>query len=364
MSTMLAVRSVHVVQGFTCVITARSAYRRPKVAIVAAAASLAELVWMAKRDFSRGSHDSSTARLDAAFGAAGLLALGMATHPADRTSSLNWMLPLTVGSCLGASMGLDRMEGASISASLGASYAAITRESLITGSGKAAGAIANTLSYPGFFIVGSSIIRLVRRLARDVDDARLKAVEQGARAAAQEARNHEHRLLHDSALQTLEAMASYDLDPNELRRQARKEAAALRRAIEGEGRESTGLVARLQELTEESAARGLKVELITIEVDDDPEPLVAEALCDAAREALTNAAKHAGVSRVVMRAVSGRDGVELTVRDQGIGFDSSEGKKGFGVENSIVERMASVGGRAEIFSAPGRGTRIALWAPR
>ena len=138
MSTLLAVRVVHVVQGFTCVLTARSTYRRPKLAIAVGVASLAELAWMAKRDFSRGCHDMTTARVDAVFGAAGLVALGWATHPADRTTSVNWMLPLTVGSALGAATSLDMREGAGISASLATAYAATTRESIGSGSGNAA----------------------------------------------------------------------------------------------------------------------------------------------------------------------------------------------------------------------------------
>jgi signal transduction histidine kinase len=363
MSTMLAIRVVHVVQGFTCVVTARSNYRRPKLAIAVGTASLAELAWLAKRDFTRGDHDPTAARIDAAFGAAGLLALGWATHPADRTTSVNWMLPLTVGSALGAAASLELLEGAGISAALATTYAATTRESIGAGSGRAASAVANTLSYPGFFVVAAGIIRLLRHLAGDVDDARQRAIEQGARAAAEEARNQEHRRLHDSALQTLEAIASYDLDPDDVRRQARKEAALLRRGIAGEELRTTGLIGGLEELADEFANRGVNVELITVEVEDEPELQVAEALRDASREALTNAAKHAGVSRVLVRAASAHDGIEVTIRDQGRGFDPSARKNGFGIDNSIIGRIADVCGKAEISSSLGHGTRVMLWAP-
>jgi signal transduction histidine kinase len=363
LSTFLAIRAVHVIQGFTCVVTARSAYRRPKVAVAAAFTALAELAWLAQRDVSRGFHDAATARTDAVFGAVGLVVLGVATHPEDRTSSVNWMLPLSVGSCLGAAAALEPLEGASVSAVLGMAYAGLTKESITSGSGRAASAVANVVSYPGFFAVAAFVVRLARHWAGELDDARRRAVEQGARAAAEETRNQEHRLLHDSALQTLEAIASYDLDPDDLRHQARKEAAQLRRAIAGVELQTKGLIAGLEELAEEFAARGLRVELITVEVEHEPEEGIAEALCDASREALTNAAKHAGVSRVIMRVTSERDGVEVTVRDQGRGFDSALRNKGFGIDNSIVRRLAEVGGRAEISSEPGRGTRIGLWAP-
>ena len=363
MTTFLAIRVVHVVQGFTCALTARSTYRRPKLAIAVGLASLVELAWMAKRDFAQDDHEANTARVDAAFGAAGLVALSWATHPVDRTTSVNWMMPLTVGSSLGAATSLEFLEGSGITASLAATYAAITRESISSGSGRAASSVANTLSYPGFFVVAAGVVHLVRHLAGDLDEARQRAVEQGARAAAQEARNQEHRRLHDSALQTLEAIASYDIDPDDLRRQARKEATLLRRAIAGEELRTTGLVAGLEELADEFSNRGLNIELVTIEVEGEPALSVAEALRDASREALTNVAKHAGVSRVVVRAASAQAGIEVTIRDQGTGFDPSAPNNGFGIDNSIVRRMAEVGGKAEISSTPGRGTRIALWAP-
>ena len=102
---------------------------------------------------------------------------------------------------------------------------------------------------------------------------------------------------------------------------------------------------------------------MTTEVSSEPALLVTEALCDASREALTNITKHAGVSHAVLRAATRSSGVEITVRDQGGGFDTNVENNGFGIENSIVRRMVEVGGRVEISSTPGSGTRVTLWAP-
>ena len=57
---------------------------------------------------------------------------------------------------------------------------------------KMASSIANTLSYPGFNLVAAVVVRVARQVAADLDEARRKAVEQGARAAAEAARNREH----------------------------------------------------------------------------------------------------------------------------------------------------------------------------
>ena len=75
------------------------------------------------------------------------------------------------------------------------------------------------------------------------------------------------------------------------------------------------------------------------------------------QEALTNAVKHAEATRVHVR-VSDRDGtVDVTVRDDGKGFDPQESSAGFGLLG-IRERLALVRGTLEIESAPGAGTTL------
>ena len=50
--------------------------------------------------------------------------------------------------------------------------------------------------------------------------------------------------------------------------------------------------------------------------------------------------------------------------DDGVGFDrSAVPTERLGVRRSIIERMAAVDGAAEVFSAPGNGTRVMLVWP-
>jgi hypothetical protein len=95
-----------------------------------------------------------------------------------------------------------------------------------------------------------------------------------------------------------------------------------------------------------------------------PDP-VATALAFAVREALANVAAHAGTGAVWVALSpvfdAGRDGVEVTVRDHGAGFDPADvGPARLGLRRSIVERTADWGGTAEIRSAPGAGTIVTL----
>jgi signal transduction histidine kinase len=85
-----------------------------------------------------------------------------------------------------------------------------------------------------------------------------------------------------------------------------------------------------------------------------------EALLQAAREALANAAKHSGEERLSLFAEVAPDGVTVTVRDRGRGFDPAQAHAGRGLAESIVGRMARCGGSAQIRSAPGEGTEIDL----
>ena len=197
-------------------------------------------------------------------------------------------------------------------------------------------------------------------------------VAEGLRAGREAERARLLRETHDTVLQSLEAIAlrsgAGDAAPGErlqeIRATALQQATALRAVLREDTVRQSGLAGGLRAMTEELLRRGVHTELVTGELDGDPPPAVTAALVGAAREALTNVAKHAGTGRAVVRAVSRADAVEVTVRDHGRGFDPLAERAGFGVDRSIITRMREVGGRAELWSAPGRGTRVTLWAPR
>jgi PAS domain S-box-containing protein len=81
------------------------------------------------------------------------------------------------------------------------------------------------------------------------------------------------------------------------------------------------------------------------------------------QEALTNVAKHAHASHVWVALQVDADGISLSVRDDGRGFDVpstrvvSGRSKGLGLIG-MQERLGSLGGRVEIVSQPGQGTRL------
>ena len=80
-------------------------------------------------------------------------------------------------------------------------------------------------------------------------------------------------------------------------------------------------------------------------------------------EAVQNASKHAGPhARVWIRLYVQADQLHLEVRDNGRGFDVARARDGVGLEN-MRDRLGAVGGRVEVTSQPGEGTRVIASTP-
>ena len=84
-----------------------------------------------------------------------------------------------------------------------------------------------------------------------------------------------------------------------------------------------------------------------------------------AKEALVNARKHAGAHHVRVEVERERDGVLVTVDDDGVGFepDEVEERPGHLGLRSMRDRATVAGGWLVAGPRPGRGTRIRLWLP-
>jgi signal transduction histidine kinase len=79
-------------------------------------------------------------------------------------------------------------------------------------------------------------------------------------------------------------------------------------------------------------------------------------------EALQNTAKYAQAStaRICVQAQNGT--LRFTVSDDGTGYDTSHTQLGSGLRN-MADRLAALGGRLEVRSAPSRGTTITAHLP-
>lgn len=91
------------------------------------------------------------------------------------------------------------------------------------------------------------------------------------------------------------------------------------------------------------------------------DPALEAAIYFCCLEAVQNAAKHGATCASVRLEGTGAE-LRFTITDDGPGFDPSTVSRGAGLEN-MGDRIAAVGGRFEIRSAPGEGTTIGGTVP-
>jgi signal transduction histidine kinase len=166
--------------------------------------------------------------------------------------------------------------------------------------------------------------------------------------------------LHDSVLQALTVIQKRTEEPA-VRRLARGTERELRAWLYGRpaaGDFAGGVTAMAEEIEDRY---DIAVELVT--VGTRPLDAQAGAVLGAVREALTNAAKHAGVRRVSVFAEVTDEEVLAVVRDRGRGFDPSVHTGRRGIADSIRRRLDQHGGASEIRSTPGEGTEVELRMP-
>jgi signal transduction histidine kinase len=216
--------------------------------------------------------------------------------------------------------------------------------------GRAIGAVAIVAVMLGL-VVAPWVVRIARTLASE-RSARIREQERAEVAAH----------LHDSVLQTLALIQKRAGDPREVAGLARRQERELRDWLhERPAPNGQDSVARALEraAAEVEELHRMPIEVVT--VGDRPLDGGLEAMVQAAREAMTNAAKFAACERVDLYAEVETERVEMFVRDRGVGFDpASIPADRRGVRDSIVARMERHHGRAVVRSTPGEGTEVEL----
>jgi signal transduction histidine kinase len=171
-------------------------------------------------------------------------------------------------------------------------------------------------------------------------------------------------MIHDQVLHTLALIQRNSADIKEVQRLARGQERSLRNWLY---RPTASPTERFAAALEQAAAEvedtyAISVETVVVGDTDCGDRVTA--LVAAAREALVNAARHAGVETVSLYAEVEEDEISVFVRDRGAGFDMDEIEDSrHGVRGSIIGRMQRHGGHAEIKSAPGDGTEVRLIMP-
>lgn len=168
--------------------------------------------------------------------------------------------------------------------------------------------------------------------------------------------------LHDSVLQTLALIQNRAASEQDVVRLARAQERELRRWLYADAAERTGNLAdRIKAVAAEvEEAYGHPVDVVS--VGDTPMTQRQEALVQATREAVLNAAKHAG-GAISVYLEAGQGTTEVFVRDRGAGFDvEAVPEDRLGIRESVINRMQRHGGKSRIRSS-GEGTEVQLSMP-
>lgn len=222
-------------------------------------------------------------------------------------------------------------------------------------------------------LLAGALVGYVAALARRAE----RVLAEGIRLQAATAeRERLARQIHDGVLQVLALVqrrgAELGGDAAELGRLAGEQEVSLRRLVTSQSA-AVGADGRVdvRDLLSAGVPRSLRVHVST-----PAEPVLlpdatARELVAAAVEALSNVAAHVGIDAEAWVLVEDDgDAVLVTVRDDGPGIAdgrlaeaAADGR--LGVAQSIVGRLADLGGQATVTSAaPGEGTEVELRVPR
>ncbi len=225
------------------------------------------------------------------------------------------------------------------------------------------GQLANARNgFAATLVILAGIVLATAPLWRRLLDSR--AAERTARIRSEE-RAAVAAHLHDSVLQTLALIQRHADDQQAVARLARGQERELRSWLyepaAAAGGTWTALVSQI--VAEVEADHELIVDPVV--VGDAPVDDALVALGAAAREALLNAAKHAGVTSADLYTEVTAARVLVFVRDRGAGFEpAAVPADRRGLRDSVSGRLTRLGGTASVRSAPGEGTEVELCLPR
>jgi signal transduction histidine kinase len=246
--------------------------------------------------------------------------------------------------------------------------------------GRLWGAVAAVWSDPAEMPVGAEdrVAAFAELVAYAIENAEARDEIAASRArlveAADEARRRIERDLHDGAQQRLVAAA---LELTMLDTQLGRDPAAARAALARAREQLDGGLGELRDLARGIhpsvlTDRGLAVALealvkrapvpveLRVDLPDRPDAAIEAAVYFLVSESLTNAAKHAQAESVTVDVAGDADTLVVSVVDDGVGGADTGRGSGLG---GLTDRVEAVGGRLDITSPEGEGTRIRARLP-
>jgi signal transduction histidine kinase len=237
-----------------------------------------------------------------------------------------------------------------------------------------------------FLAVGGSVSFLMTRLRqqqKSLEEANIRLAHHAStleQLATSRERNRLALELHDTLAHTLSGLsvqletvkAYWNVDQKTSRSQLEQALKATHLGLEETRRtlkalragplDDLGLAPALRKMAEDMAVRyGLTLDMAAINQLPSLAPDVEQCIYRVAQEGIANAVKHANAKKLTIKMEHINGKVHLTVQDDGAGFDvkTSIENGHFGLAG-MQERAKIVGGKLEVISKPGEGTKVRL----
>jgi signal transduction histidine kinase len=234
----------------------------------------------------------------------------------------------------------------------------------------------------GCFLYILKIERQNKRRYEQIVEARAELERLSARmvAAQEEERRSISRELHDEIGQTLSAVL---VDAANLANRIPPDDAVAQRYLESirtladssvnsirnialllrpSMLDDLGLIPALEwQAREVSRRSGIKVKVTDENVPESLPDAVRTGIYRIVQEALHNIARHSGAKNANITVRHEQDSIVLSVEDDGSGFDPKR-TRGLGLVG-MEERVKQLGGRMDVQSSPGKGTRLRVTLP-
>ena len=284
------------------------------------------------------------------------------TGAGDRINSWGgWAFPVAICAVSGAGIALRRVSSlALVIATVSACYL-VSTQLWTTTSSQQLTVLVNSLAIAAFGAVSMIGSRFLRRLGADSDAARAWATD-----AARTAELDRHRLLLHDQETVLRLLSEPVLDPalaRLLQKQAASGALQIRSFLTGDALPDAG-DATLAATVRRAALQFTDLPM-TISTDlADEVALSAETAAPLGQAIVTllhNVRRHAGATAVVVHAAGDvDDGWEVSVHDNGCGFDPVTTPAGFGLGTQVHRALAPHHVEAHLSTATGDGTLVVL----
>jgi len=194
------------------------------------------------------------------------------------------------------------------------------------------------------------------RVARDIHDTLLQTV-QGSKLIADHALKNTTD--HSHLVRAMEQVAGWLAQAND-------EGRAALNSLRASASEPNDLVPALRRALDECRAQAnMDVSLSVIGEGRDLHPVVRDEICRIGNDAIRNACQHS-MGRAVDVMLEYAGDLTLRVRDDGVGVEPAvleQGKDGHFGLRGMSERVARIGGRLAIDTAPRSGTAVTLTVP-